>query len=108
MFFSPTSVTEKAIKYIGRNFSHSENIDISKTDLSNYVMNTDDFCIVGVPSFGGRLPEIAAMRLQQIKGKHTPVFLLVTYGGSPQAARAQNLVYPQCTPRGNFIFSTMQ
>lgn len=81
VFFSPTGGTEKVVQYIGRNFSCPENIDISKTDLPNYVMSADDFCIVGVPSFGGRIPKIAAMRLRQINGNHTPAFLLVTYGG---------------------------
>lgn len=80
IFFSPTGTTEKVVKHIGKSFSNFENIDISKPDLSNYIMNTDDFCIVGVPSFGGRVPEAAALRLQKIRGSHTPAFLLVTYG----------------------------
>ncbi|MDE6983412.1 MAG: 4Fe-4S ferredoxin, partial [Lachnospiraceae bacterium] len=81
IFFSPTGTTEKVVKHIGKSFSAVENIDISEPDLSNYIMNTDDFCIVGVPSFGGRVPEAAILRLQKIRGDRTPVFLLVTYGG---------------------------
>ena len=81
IFFSPTGTTEKVVKHIGKSFSAVENIDISEPDLSNYIMNTDDFCIVGVPSFGGRVPEAAILRLQKIRGDRTPAFLLVTYGG---------------------------
>lgn len=81
VFFSPTGTTEKVIKHIGQNFFNTQNIDISSPDLTNYVMNKEDFCIIGVPSFGGRVPEIAAIRLKKIKGNCTPAFLLVTYGG---------------------------
>lgn len=80
IFFSPTGTTEKVNKHVAESFSNVVDIDISG-DLSGYVMNTDDFCIVGVPSFGGRVPNIAAVRLHQIKGKNTPAFLVVTYGG---------------------------
>lgn len=81
IFFSPTGITEKVVKYIGKIFSSTENIDISNPDVSNYVMDMDDFCIIGVPSFGGRVPQIAVSRLQRIKGNRTPALLLVTYGG---------------------------
>lgn len=81
VFFSPTGKTEKVVKHIGENFYNTENIDLSKPDLSNYAMSADDFCVVGVPSFGGRVPETAAARLQKITGKYTPAFLVVTYGG---------------------------
>lgn len=81
IFFSPTGTTEKVVKHIGESFSKTENIDLSKSDLPDHIMNTDDFCIVGVPSFGGRVPEAAVLRLQKIRGNHTLAFLLVTYGG---------------------------
>lgn len=81
IFFSPTGATEKIVKHIGQKLSDAENIDISDSDLHERVMNADDFCVVGVPSFGGRVPAIAAARLQKIKGSHTPALLLVTYGG---------------------------
>ncbi len=81
VFFSPTGVTEQVVKHIGKHFSDDENIDISKDISQNYTMNTNDFCIVGVPSFGGRVPKIASMRLNKISGHDTPALILVTYGG---------------------------
>lgn len=81
VFFSPAGVTEKVVKYIGKSFCSYENIDISKDSSQNYIMDTNDFCIVGVPSFGGRVPEVASERLKKIKGSNTPALILVTYGG---------------------------
>ncbi len=81
IYFSHTDTTKKVVQHIGEKFTDNKNIDLSKSNLSNYIMNEDDFCIIGVPSFGGRVPEIATIRLQQLKGNHTPVLLVVTYGG---------------------------
>ena len=81
IFFSPTGITEKAVRYAGKRFPAAADIDLSKTDLSNYVLGAGDFVIAGVPSFGGRVPQTAAARFQQIKGDRTPAVLLVTYGG---------------------------
>lgn len=81
VFFSPTGVTEKVVKHIGEKFCGAENIDMSKEHSQNYIMNTEDFCIVGVPSFGGRVPKTASVRLKKIRGNSTPALILVTYGG---------------------------
>ena len=81
VYFSPTSTTERVVKHMGESFGSMENIDLSRRDMKNYEMEQGDFCIVGVPSFGGRVPGIANERLRKIKGDRTPVFLLVTYGG---------------------------
>ena len=81
VYFSPTGTTERVVKHMGESFGSMENIDLSRRDMKNYEMEQGDFCIVGVPSFGGRVPGIANERLRKIKGDRTPVFLLVTYGG---------------------------
>lgn len=79
VFFSPTGGTEKMVRYIGTQFGNKEDIDIS-LENSDCIMDKEDFCIVGVPSFGGRAPEIAVKRLQQLKGNQTPALIIVTYG----------------------------
>ena len=81
VYFSPTGTTERAVKHMGESFGSMENIDLSRRDMKNHEMKQGDFCIVGVPSFGGRVPGIATERLRKIKGDRTPAFLLVTYGG---------------------------
>ena len=80
VFFSPAGSTEKVVKHVAQSFPNTVEIDLSSPAVAHYDMNGDDFCIVGVPSFGGRVPGIAVQRLQQIRGNHTPAFLFVTYG----------------------------
>lgn len=79
VFFSPTGGTEDVVHYIGSFYRPTKDIDLS-TDIFPCEMGKDDFCIVGVPSFGGRVPEIAVKRLGSLHGNQTPVLLVVTYG----------------------------
>ena len=81
IYFSPTGTTEKVVKYAGERLGCTANIDLSRADWPDYSMGAEELCIVGVPSFGGRVPPIAAERLKKIKGVGTPTLLMVTYGG---------------------------
>ena len=54
--------------------------DLSRTNFSAHEFSHEDLCIVGVPSYGGRVPSIAIERLKLLKGNQTPVILVVTYG----------------------------
>ena len=54
-----------------------ENIDLSRRDMKNHGRGNgkqEVFCIVGVPSFGGRVPGITTERLRKMKGDRTPAF----------------------------------
>lgn len=93
VFFSPTGTTEKVVRHIGKEFQSAEDIDLSRRDLPNHALNSDDFCIVGVPTFGGRVPAIASERLQKIKGSGTPAFPVVTYGGRAYEDSLKELQY---------------
>ena len=46
----------------------------------DYTFTEHELVIVGVPVYGGRVPETARERLQKIHGKRTPAVLIVTYG----------------------------
>ena len=78
IYFSPTGGTERIVRYIAKEFPGAE-IDLSR-EVQPVEMTGEDFAIVAVPSFGGRVPEIAAMRLENLRGQKTPALLLVTYG----------------------------
>lgn len=93
IFFSPTKATEKIVKYIGKNFQNAEDIDLSKTNLKDRIFNSKDFCIIGVPTFGGRVPSIAAERLKKLNGENTLSFLIVTYGGRAYEDTLKELQY---------------
>ena len=78
VFFSPTGGTERVVRYAAKEFP-GEGIDLSR-EISQVFMTGEDFAIVAVPSFGGRVPGIAAKRLENLRGQRTPALLLVTYG----------------------------
>jgi len=83
IYFSPTHTTEKVVNSIGNGFSAFEkketdvtycNIDESVSDL-----NLELF-IVGVPVYGGRIPEVVYSRLDKLNGNGTPAVIIVVYG----------------------------
>lgn len=78
VFFSPTGGTERVVRYAAKEFP-GEGIDLSR-EISQVFMTGEDFAIVAVPSFGGRVPQIAAKGLESLRGQKTPALLLVTYG----------------------------
>lgn len=79
-YFSPTDITKEITSYIANDFENAKDIDLSLKDLANYRLSKDDFLIIGTPSFGGRVPNIAKERMRKISGNHTPALLVVTYG----------------------------
>lgn len=79
IYFSPTGGTEAVVQYVGSQFGEGKNIDLSK-ETAPCSMRAEDICVVGVPSFGGRVPGAAIRRLQQLHGDQTPAVILATYG----------------------------
>lgn len=81
--FSPTGGTQKVSDLFTKAFStESTYIDLTShnTDFSAYSFGTEDICIVSVPSYGGRVPDVAVSRLGQMKGNGARAVLIVVYG----------------------------
>lgn len=80
--FSPTGGTEKVMGIMGREFQVENTIDLTKsnTDSDSVVLTDEDLCLVGVPSYGGRVPATALDRLRQIKGNNAKAIMVVVYG----------------------------
>lgn len=81
VYFSPTNSTEKIVKLLAYEFGEYQEIDLSKRE-NNYhkTFEQDDICIVGVPSYGGRVPDVALDRMKEFQGNHAKAVLVVTYG----------------------------
>ncbi|MEG1049962.1 MAG: 4Fe-4S binding protein [Oscillospiraceae bacterium] len=83
LYFSPTGGTKKVVNLISDPWDAEKcTIDFSLSDI-DYTGNffpKEDICIVGVPSFGGRVPAVALQRLSQMKGENTPTIIVVVYG----------------------------
>ncbi|MEG1780963.1 MAG: EFR1 family ferrodoxin [Clostridium sp.] len=83
LYFSPTGNTKKVVDLIADSWNDEKlDFDLSLTgcDYSKLSFAAEDINLVGVPSFGGRVPAIALTHLLQMKANHTNTILIVTYG----------------------------
>lgn len=83
MIFSPTGGTEKAAEAITLAWSALvETIDLTdrKADFSKCEIGAEDIVLVALPSYGGRVPALAAKRLSQVRGNGAKCVLLCVYG----------------------------
>ena len=81
--FSPTGGTQKTSGQFIKAFAQEISfIDLSdrNRDFSTYSFHPEDVCLIAVPSYGGRVPGIAALRLRQMTGNGAQAILFVTYG----------------------------
>ena len=82
LVFSPTGGTEKIADLIVKEWTKPvTNIDLSnpKDDFSKYSFSSEDIVLIAMPSFGGRLPAVAAERLRQIIGNSAKFVLVCVY-----------------------------
>lgn len=83
ILFSPTGGTQRAAEVITSEWSTSvETIDLSNpaVDFSKCGLQPEDLVLIAVPSYGGRVPELAAQRLSRIHGNSAKCVLLCVYG----------------------------
>lgn len=81
--FSPTGGTQKVADLFTKSFS-PDNVCLDltncETDFRAFSFCENDTCIISVPSYGGRVPAIAASRLRLMKGGKAAAILIVVYG----------------------------
>lgn len=83
IYFSPTGGTKKVTDQLVAGWGEAaEEIDLSDRtmDFSTFSFTEQDTCLIAVPSFGGRVPEIALTRLAAMQGGGARAFLVVAYG----------------------------
>ena len=82
--FSPTGGTKKAADILisGMGAVTADVIDLTdrNADFSEMAFGEGDICVVAMPVFGGRLPQVAAKRLGQIKGNGALAIAVAVYG----------------------------
>jgi len=80
IYFSPTGGTKRVADII---ISHLcgeyQNIDLCR-DIEEISLTESDVCVISVPSYSGRVPEIAIKRIQKIKALGTQAVLNCVYG----------------------------
>lgn len=81
--FSPTGGTRRVAEILTKALGGAaEEIDLTKAgaDYSAIELARDDTAVIAVPSFGGRVPAVAAERLGKIKGNGARCVLVCVYG----------------------------
>lgn len=83
IFFSPTSGTSQYVRLIAeeidRNYT-AINLTDREMRKREYSFNKDEFVIIGVPVYYGRVPEIPGGILTNLHGDNTPAVLVLSYG----------------------------
>lgn len=82
MYFSPTGGTKKVMDILTESLSVDGYIDLSAADADYgaYSFTAEDLCLIGVPSFGGRVPAVVLERLRRIKAKGATAVIVVVFG----------------------------
>lgn len=84
IYFSPTRTTKKILEGISRGIQAEivESLDLTHLHSGSRKMGdaNGEVAIIGVPVYAGRVPVIAAERLQRFKAKNTPAAVVVVYG----------------------------
>lgn len=83
IYFSPTGGTERVAGLIAKELdSESVNVDLTdlKRDFGRVALNNDDVAIIAVPSYGGRVPSVAAERIGHIHGNGAKAVIVCVYG----------------------------
>lgn len=81
--FSPTGGTQRVVGTITAEWENAVNkVDLTstKTDYSSLNFGKDDIAVIAVPSYGGRVPALAAERIAKIHGNQAQCVIVCVYG----------------------------
>ena len=80
IYFSPTGGTKKVADILACNLGGEVcEVDVCR-DIENMTLQAEDVCLVSIPSFAGRVPQIAVKRLKKITGNGAKAILNCVYG----------------------------
>ena len=80
IYFSPTGGTKKVADILAGNLGGEvREVDIC-CDIEKMTLQAGDVCLFSVPSFAGRVPQIAVERLKKITGNGAKAILNCVYG----------------------------
>lgn len=81
--FSPTGGTGQIAQALTSKWDvPADEIDLTdaKEDFSAFAFAGDDVALIAVPSYGGRVPALAAERIKQIRGGQVRCIIVCAYG----------------------------
>ena len=80
VYFSPTRGTKKVTNFLAEGMGTFEEIDLCRPVSEKRSFLKEDICFVGVPSYGGRVPEIALERMANFEGNGAQAVPVIVYG----------------------------
>lgn len=83
LIFSPTGGTKRAAELLSAQWSEAvETVDLTDpaVDFAKVNLEPGDLVLIALPSYGGRVPGLAAERLARIRGNSAKCVLLCVYG----------------------------
>ncbi len=81
--FSPTGGTNSVASLLSSQIGeHDRQIDLTdaKLDFFREEMTPDEVAVIAAPSYGGRIPRLAAQRLAQVRGNGARAVVVSVYG----------------------------
>lgn len=79
LIYSPTGGTERVMHILGQEFGAAEAIDLC-APVESMDLTPDDLVLIGLPSFGGRIPAGSDDRIRAIRGNGAKAVLVAVYG----------------------------
>ncbi len=81
LHFSPSGTTAQVVGIFAGAFSSPTTLDLLRTPIKQEIsFGPEDFLLVSLPVFAGRLPAPCPAWLTQLKGRQTPAAAIVVYG----------------------------
>ena len=82
VYFSATYTTKKVVDVIANELSNNViDCDITSQSLTETIeMDRGDVLVIGMPVYGGRIPESALQSIAKLKGNGTPAIITCVYG----------------------------
>ncbi len=79
--FSPTGGTQRVADILTENLGKpARKIDLTDAGLKTTSLEREDLAVIAVPSYGGRVPALAAQRLAQVHGDQARCVIVCVYG----------------------------
>ena len=87
VIFSPTGGTDKCTDLLMNGLSgETKTVDLTDPvfEGTSVSISSEDICFIGVPSYGGRVPELCIDRLSKIDGNGAKAVAVAVYGNRAQ------------------------
>ena len=80
IYFSPTHTSKRVAEAIAEGIAAEQvtTIDLTRDMPKETLLQA--LTVIAVPVYTGHIPPVALRRMERLKGKHTPVVLVVVYG----------------------------